>query len=66
LFLPEAVTQLLKTMNLEILDGKTYCRDHKDWASDGAQSVLGTHHFGSATLDATCVHFSDQAASYTP
>jgi acyl-homoserine-lactone acylase len=34
------------------------------WAADGTQTVLGTHHFGSATLDESSVHFSDQAASY--
>lgn len=34
------------------------------WAADGTQTVLGTHHFGSATLDQSSVHFSDQAASY--
>jgi len=34
------------------------------WDADGQQMVQGTHHFGSATLDATSDHYSDQAADY--
>lgn len=34
------------------------------WDKDGNQQVLGTHHFGSATLDASSPHYSDQAIGF--
>lgn len=34
------------------------------WDADGAITPLGTHHFGSATLDATSPHYADQAADF--
>lgn len=35
-----------------------------EWSPDGTQSVGGIHQFGSATLDATSVHYADQAEDY--
>lgn len=34
------------------------------WDAEGTQTVRGTHHFGSATLDESSPHYADQAASY--
>lgn len=34
------------------------------WDQDGNQQVLGTHHFGSATLDPSSPHYSDQAVAF--
>ncbi len=34
------------------------------WAADGAQTVRGVHHFGSAVVDAASPHFDDQAPLY--
>ena len=34
------------------------------WSSDGTLSALGTHHFGSAMLDTSSVHYSDQATDF--
>ena len=34
------------------------------WDAQGNQSVLGTHHFGSATLDERSPHYADQAEAF--
>jgi penicillin amidase/acyl-homoserine-lactone acylase len=34
------------------------------WDHNGRQQILGTHHFGSATLDAQSPHYSDQAVGF--
>lgn len=34
------------------------------WDAQGEQSILGTHHFGSATLDPSSPHYADQAEAF--